>query len=647
MTRVHTGANVKKHFQPLSEADIRALSDEASFRKGYDAYLSHAIVEPTLSASVLRAFCHGSSGNSYRVEVTLLPTGETSGHKLASAACSCPRGGFCKHLIALLLTWLYQPERFVLRTGLLGRLSEKSREELLALLEQLLQRQPDIAPLLEVLLELPLGSTPPGKQRPGRGREPTLDPATIESQVASAFYNAGDGWDAAGRIAPELDRLCDLGKSFAEAGQWANAQVVYAAVAEETMVQYEGVHDEGQIGWVLGACAAGLVACLEAQSVLPRSERLEALEREALLATLFDLWKFGNQYGGTEVGIPTAIAAQATVGERKRMEAALREELRPGQEFSSRWHNRSIVDFLVLLKQADQCSEEDILEEYRQASLYKELAEHYLRFDRAKEALDVAHMHLTEPMDVTWFAGQLLQVDEAWRERALALVEARLQESEQALQSQAQDFTRAQSIDTYRRWLSEKYLLYGKIQHALDIERARFQAHPDEATYRSVRSTAQAPGQPEEVWPDLRPELIRTLEQQGRWGALITVYLDEGAVSQALAALAELERPQRTSLSAYGYHVEAPLSRYQAQVAAAAEESYPEEAIRLYKRVVQWLIDGRGRANYQQAVGYLDRVRQLYQQQKREPAWQAYITDVRTSNKSLRALKEELDKRGL
>lgn len=647
MTRVHTGADVKGQFQPLTETDVHALSDEASFRKGDDYYRQHAIVEPTLSASVLRAFCHGSSGSPYRVEVTLLPAGETGAYKLASAQCTCPRGGFCKHLVALLLTWVYQPERFILRTGLLGRLSEKSREELLALLERLLQRQPDIAPLVEVLLELPLESTPQEQKRTGRGRERTLDPITIQSQVASAFYNAGEGWGAAGRIAAELDRLCDLGKSFAEAGQWANAQVVYTTIAEEAAGQSERLQEEGEISWILDECAAGLVACLEAQSSLPRSERLDASAREELLRTLVDLWKGGDNYGGIEVGIPPAIAANATSRERKQIEAELREELRSEQDFSNRWHNRKFVEFLVLLKQADQCSDEDILEEYQQAGLYKELAERYLLLDRANEALDVAQIHLTEPMDVTWFAGQLLQVDESWPERALALVETRLHESERALQSNAQDFTGAHLIDTYRRWLSEKYLLYGKTQQALDIELARFQVHPDEGTYRSVRSAAQAAGQPEEVWPDLRPELIRTLEQQGRWGALITVYLDEGAVSQALAALAELERPQRTSPSAYGYHFEAPPSRYQAQVAAAAEESYPKEAIRLYKRVVQWLIDGRGRGNYQQAADYLDRVRRLYQQQKREAEWQAYVTDVRTSNKSLRALKEELDKRGL
>jgi uncharacterized Zn finger protein len=141
MAKVHTGADVKSQFKPLSEADIEASSDDASFRKGYDYYFQHVIVEATLSESVLRAFCHSSSGSPYRVEATLLPTGDKSAHKVVSAGCSCPRGGFCKHLVALLLIWIHQPERFVVRSWLMARLDEKSREELLALLEQLVQRQ--------------------------------------------------------------------------------------------------------------------------------------------------------------------------------------------------------------------------------------------------------------------------------------------------------------------------------------------------------------------------------------------------------------------------------------------------------------------------------------------------------------------------
>src|SRR5947209_3343234 len=564
MAKIHTGADVKRQFKPLSEADIQAYSDEASFQKGYDYYLHHAIIEPTLSESVLRAFYHGSSGSLYRVEVTLLPADDKSAHKLVSAGCSCPQAGICKHLVALLLTWLHQPERFVVRSMLMGRLSEKSREELLALLDQLVQRQPDIEPMVELLVELPLAIPAQEKNRPGRGKERTVDPSTIESQVASAFYHAGEGWGAASRVAAELDRLCDIGKSFAEAGEWANAQVVYATIAEETIIQYEGLHDEG-----------------------------------------------------------------------------------PGQDSSSTWRNRSVGDVVVKPKQAEHASEEDVLKEYRHAGLYKELAERLLQLGRENEALDVAQAHLTEPMEVTWFAEQLLKLGEAWREQALAFVETRLNELKPALQGKSQDFTSAYTVDTYRRWLSEKYLLYGKAKQALDMELVRFQASPDHTTYRSVRSAAQAADQPEEVWSGLRPQLIRTLEQQGRWGALVTIYLDEGEVGQALAALAEMERAPRTSLYGYGYRPEAAASSYQARVAQAAEEPYPDEAIRLYKSVVQRLIEGRGRENYQQATGYLIRVRRLYQKQGRESDWDAYITNLRNSNKSLRALKEEPDTRNV
>ncbi len=529
--------------------------------------------------------------------------------------------------------------------GLMGRLGEKSREELLALLEQLVQRQPEIEPLIELLAELPLTTRTQQKKRPGKGRERTLDPSAIQSQVDSAFYHAGEGWDAASRVAVDLEQIYDIGKDFAEAGEWANAQTVYATLAEETMIHYEGLHDEGQVSWILDECAAGLVACLNAQPTLPQNERLGPSAREELLTTLFDLWKFGSNYGGIGKDAAEAMAEHATALERKSIETWIREELRPGQDFSSKWHNRHLIDFLATLKQAEHFSDEDVLEEYRKAGLYKEMAEKFLQLGRQKEALAVAQANLTEAMDVTWFAEQLVKSGEVWQDQALAFVEMRLGEVKPASHGKPQDFTSAQAVDTYRRWLGEKYLSYGKAKQAVDMELARFQANPDHATYRSVRSAALATGQPGDLWPGLRPQLIQTLEQQGRWGALVGLYLDENEVSQALAALAEME--SRPGAPSYGYHSDGPLSHYQVQVAEAAEKSYPDEALRLYKPVVQRLINGRGRENYQQATAYLTRIKRLYQKQGQEAEWERYITNLRNSNKSLRALKEELDKRGL
>src|SRR5947209_15262757 len=70
--------------------------------------------------------------------------------------------------------------------ALVGRLSEKNHAELLALLEQLVQRQPDIEPLIELLMELPLATTAQERSRPGKGRERTLDPSTFRANGITA-----------------------------------------------------------------------------------------------------------------------------------------------------------------------------------------------------------------------------------------------------------------------------------------------------------------------------------------------------------------------------------------------------------------------------------------------------------------------------
>lgn len=645
MAQNQTGADLQEQFKPLSEAGIQASTDDKSYERGYDYYLNQNISEPMLSEAVLRAFCHGSQRNPYRVEATLLPASDKeSDRKLATVNCSCPRGGFCKHIVALLLTWLHKPESFIVRSGLMARLSMKSHEELLTLLEELMHRQHDIESLVELLMELPLASTTQEEKGSGQGRECTLDLFAIRQQVSMAFDNAGDGWEAAYDIAHELERVYDIGKSFAQAGQWANALVIYSTVAEEAILQYESFQDEGQVSWVIGECATGLAECLSVQPSLPPDDQLDEGGREELFTALFGLWRFGHEYGGIDVNIPDLIAEHATKDERERVELWLREEI---EESSHKWRESSIVNFLVTLKQAGHYSDEDLLEEYRDAGLYKELAQKLLELSRASEALSVAQANLTEQLEVTKFAEQLLTSGETWAEPALAFVETRLAQAERTAQSNPKDFTIGHAVSNYRHWLSEKYILYGKTQQALDMELARFQANPDEHTYYTVQSTAQEASQSKIAWSDLRPRLIKTLEQKGRWGALISIYLKEGEVGQALSALAEMEQSTPGSLYGYGYRPGVFSNNYQVQVARAAEEQYPNDAIRLYKPVVETLISGRGRENYQQAANYLTRIKALYQKLKRESEWHTYITNLRNSNKSLRALKEELDKKNL
>jgi tetratricopeptide (TPR) repeat protein len=203
------------------------------------------------------------------------------------------------------------------------------------------------------------------------------------------------------------------------------------------------------------------------------------------------------------------------------------------------------VGFLALLKQAQGSTQDEVLAEYRQAGLYAELAERYLHFGRQSEALAVAQEHLTETFEITRFAEHLLQSDAQWRDQALVLIERRLTEAITAAETTPKDHMRPHTIDTYRRWLSEQYRLAGHVQQALAVEQARFQAHPDEATYRAVRAVAPADGQESKRWTELRAQLLQTLTQQRSWAALASIFVDEGEIKQALAALREAEQTLR------------------------------------------------------------------------------------------------------
>jgi len=233
--------------------------------------------------------------------------------------------------------------------AVLGQLRKKSQEELLFLVEQLLERQPDIKPLIELLIELPMPNAGQQGKTPVKGNTRTLNLSSIRKQLDGALYYAGGGWESAGLIATELSRLCGIGDGFAEAGEWANAQTVYAAITGEAIARYEELEDEWQIAAIIDDCTGGLALCLDTQHELPEDERLSAADREELLTALFESWKFGQDYGGIDTDVVGTIVRNVTEEERKLVEEWLRQEISAGQ--ASKWRNEGVLSFLAKLQE--------------------------------------------------------------------------------------------------------------------------------------------------------------------------------------------------------------------------------------------------------------------------------------------------------
>ena len=92
----------------LTEATIRQYASQESFQRGREYYEEGAVFSATQRGNQLLAAVQGSEYLPYRVCITLEPGA------LAQATCSCPYdwGGYCKHTVAALLTFIHPPSRW-------------------------------------------------------------------------------------------------------------------------------------------------------------------------------------------------------------------------------------------------------------------------------------------------------------------------------------------------------------------------------------------------------------------------------------------------------------------------------------------------------------------------------------------------------
>lgn len=633
-----TVAHVTVALAPLTEQEIAAQTDAGSFKRGRGYARSGRIFRAVRRENILRARCHGSSGGPYLVEATLAKADQTKRKRRnpVTFSCDCPRGGFCKHVVALLLTWIEQPETFEVRPPVADVLANKSREELVALIGALLRENPD----LEDLLDLPaiVAGAP--------GDEP-VDERAIRRQITAAMrdtngYGRG-GWDdgayAATRIAGKLERLTALASSYANAGDWRNAVCVSATFVEEFAPQYLPYYDENSdLASLLSLTDDNLAASLNAQNGLPDDSRLSADERKRLIDAILTIWATDINAGGLDFSDkgPEAIVRSATAEEQQYVAGWLRQWMHSQSADVEKWHKEAAIRFLATLAGDAGLSDEELLAEYRNAALWEEAAELLLELNHPEEAVALAARHLNQPTALLPFADRLLATRNPQRiEQAISLVDDHLWEHE------GENIRADQAL---REWLERQYAKYGKPEKALEIARGRFKATPNKSTYDAVKTAALLLDQTVHPWPPLRKELLAALRKGSEWYALMDIHLEEGEVADALKAL---ERSQKSKRSAWSYGWGISPNQYAARVAAAAEKDFPDDAIRLYQQVAESLIGERNRPSYQYAAGYLARIWNVLETHGRGEEWPPLIADLRQRFKTFRALQEELDVLGL
>lgn len=415
------------------------------------------------------------------------------------------------------------------------RLDALDRDQLVALVHRLV----DHAPALEELAHLPL----PGEREPVEG-------AVIGRQVAQILGSMRFEWRAAGPARRELWPLVALGSSYVEPGDIRDARTVFLAVIHGIQAYYHRIWDEeSQIAEVANDCAQGLGRCLA-------SARDD--ERETLLRDLFAIYRWDRlEHGGYGMGeTPERILlAQARPAERARIASWVREALPAGEREHGRWRRQDAGRFvLTLLGPTVDAAELDHL--YAETSLDGPRLELLLAQGRAEEAVALVRGAdagaLLGLADRLVTAGLVSEAEAAVRDHGLLL-----------------DWINSCARD----WLQRRGVSLPANLDELAKEVWMFQRHPTTAGYDRLRAEARAAGR----WPGVLTQLG---ELQGSAKKLqplqARIRAELGDAQGALAAMDGLEggawRP--TAIA----------------VAAALEHSRPDEAARLYRRVIDALV---------------------------------------------------------
>src|SRR6266566_3393989 len=456
----------------------------------------------------------------------------------------------------------------------------------------------------------------------------SVNPAAYHRQVADAFQRS------APRITQELLTVKQTADKLAQQRDYLEAVTIYETLVTEIFDQSHLYHDEDDyddydeyyeeesyhpeeegLAELVGECIESLGNCLA-------DEQADRTAREKSIEVLFDIYQRDLQAENSlnfAAKASDQLVKYTTPLERTTIAAWIHDVLTDEEEKATGSRRQAYGGFLLALEK-DTLDDATYLQICRETGRTSELVDRLLTLGRVDEAVREAQ-----------------QVDDNALHR---LVDLFIQHGQDAV---AECLVRERITERpavhFLEWLRGYYRDRDNHVAELEMTETLFRTEPSLRRYQELRGLATRLGR----WETLRPEMVAYLEQGGNTRLLIQIALDEGEIDKALQLLKGMAKKDSygyTYDGGYGYYGYS--SNIALEVAGAAEETRPREAIELYRQYAERLIAMRDRKNYQAACTYLLKMRALYEKLGENEAWTGYITALREQNRNLRALKEEL-----
>jgi uncharacterized Zn finger protein len=613
----------------LTIAAIRQLAAPEVFERGEEYYEDGAVLGLVRRGDVLQAEVEGSSYDPYQVQVTLGPSG------VVAQSCSCPYdwGGACKHVVAVLLTYLHAPEKVEERPPLATLLAELDRDQLQGLLLTLADRQPALGAAIEAqidALRTAPDAVPAGRSGP-RQRQAAVDVTPYRRQVRAALgsldrMSRSQAYWHVGSVASEVGTIASQARSFLAGGDGRSALAILEAVTDEYVQGWTDLDDsDGEASGAFYELDQLWTEALLAAD-LTRKERESWAERFTDWAAELDDYGVEDAFYAAERAAvegwdeptlqrilrgeaPSPRAGARPQTPRRAASAADEEASDDGLDDEDTWDDEldgeappwadvvlHVEDQDVLtLARLNVLEQQGRLEEYLRLAAAMDQRRRYgtmlVRLGRLAEAVDYG-------------LAALRRTDEA-----LAL--ARALADAGAVAEALRVAERGLTLDGWKaelaRWTRDAASAAGDAELALRAARVALRAHLGAAEYAAVRELA---GQ---SWPDLRDEVLADVRQaRAQPHGQVEILLTEDLIAEAIAI---------SDAQAHDYHLAA-------LVADAAIATHPAWVMAVGQRQAESIINAGKSQHYDTAARWLTRVRDAARVAGREAEWRAYLDSL-------------------
>jgi uncharacterized Zn finger protein len=238
----------------LTEDLIRSLSTPQSFQRGREYYRAGAISETYRQGDTLFGECEGSSAPYYQLRVEL----DKNGVRSTSCTCEYDRGGICKHLVAFLLTYLHDPDRFTEQASVPDLLAGLDRDTLVSILVRLADKDPSLYDWIESQAHLTqTQAASHGTVKRKKKSYTQVSAQNYKRQIKNILHGM-DGYSSSERywgmqdMVKELGGITDTARQFLESGDAEGALIILTTLLEEVAAEYEFFDDsDGDLGGFL------------------------------------------------------------------------------------------------------------------------------------------------------------------------------------------------------------------------------------------------------------------------------------------------------------------------------------------------------------------------------------------------------------